>query len=65
MNYLGRTIADIDPFTPPADTTAEEWKAYLSRLYDFTGALLSRDSLPADMAVRITSLRSNIADTLI
>lgn len=65
INYLGRDLATIDPFTLPADTTPDEFKAYLSRLFDFTGALLARGGLPATSVARLHTLRSDIAAALI
>ncbi|WP_328920276.1 hypothetical protein OG911_16630 [Streptomyces sp. NBC_00208] len=64
-HYLGRDLASINPFTIPPDMTRDEHKAYLSRLFDFTGALLSRGTLPAGSVERLTSLRSEITAALL
>lgn len=64
ITYLGRDIFDIEPSTIPADTTPDEWKAYLSRLHDFLGALLTRPDLPAHITDRIVTLRASIVNAL-
>ncbi|MET7858816.1 hypothetical protein ABZS81_16665 [Streptomyces sp. NPDC005318] len=65
MIYIDRDIYTVDPFTIPPDTSRSEWRAYLSRLFDFTGALISRGTLPVEAVDRLHKLRADIATATI